>query len=504
MYKVLTQIDIAPNCVAQFQKLLATYLTDGSDHSEIYAIEAFHNPNTSDQFTLCETFLDADGAQKYRESSAFLDWQAAITPLTAQTSECVQVTHGDRSRETDQQKNSFLPNQSELLSAVRTMITPPPVQPLSKLPVTLPEHGIGDSAALSTLAGIVLGNAIQLGHQTALAHMDPPTPWVTWATTLWNASLNQNLLHPDTGPTARDIETRVIDWLAPLYGMDGGHMVPGSTLANLTAIWAAREITGATCVVASEHAHLSIAKAAHILGMQFISVPTQSDGRIDVTAFPDIVEDSVLVLTAGATSTGAIDDLLEMDRAKWCHVDAAWAGPLMLSNLHKGLLKGIENADSIAVSAHKWFFQPKESALVLFRDTPPAQAALTFGSAYLAAPNIGVLGSHGAVAVPLLATLLAWGQEGMADQIEAAMAKVADLFERLEADTRVHCYGPPATGVLLWRPLLKDFDMVRQELPKGLASVTMVEDQNWFRQVAANPLAQISSIWNAIDKALET
>jgi quinol monooxygenase YgiN len=182
MYKVLTQIDIAPNCVAQFQKLLATYLTDGSDHSEIYAIEAFHNPNTSDQFTLCETFLDADGAQKYRESSAFLDWQAAITPLTAQTSECVQVTHGDRSRETDQQKNSFLPNQSELLSAVRTMITPPPVQPLSKLPVTLPEHGIGDSAALSTLAGIVLGNAIQLGHQTALAHMDPPTPWVTWAT----------------------------------------------------------------------------------------------------------------------------------------------------------------------------------------------------------------------------------------------------------------------------------------------------------------------------------
>jgi hypothetical protein len=37
---------------------------------------------------------------------------------------------------------------------------------------------------------------------TSLAHMDPPTPWITWAMALWNASLNQNLLHEMTSPFA--------------------------------------------------------------------------------------------------------------------------------------------------------------------------------------------------------------------------------------------------------------------------------------------------------------
>jgi L-2,4-diaminobutyrate decarboxylase len=87
--------------------------------------------------------------------------------------------------------------------------------------------------------------------------------------TLWNASLNQNLLHPDVAPVARDIEAQVIGWLAPLFGMDGGHMTPGSTVGNLTALWAARELRGVKRVVASEGAHLSIGKAAHILGLAF-------------------------------------------------------------------------------------------------------------------------------------------------------------------------------------------------------------------------------------------
>jgi L-2,4-diaminobutyrate decarboxylase len=80
--------------------------------------------------------------------------------------------------------------------------------------------------------------------------MDPPTPWITWATTLWNASLNQNLLHPATSPAARDIEQRVVQWLASFFGMTGGHMTAGSTLANLTALWAARECAGVKEVVA--------------------------------------------------------------------------------------------------------------------------------------------------------------------------------------------------------------------------------------------------------------
>lgn len=59
---------------------------------------------------------------------------------------------------------------------------------------------------------------------------------------------------------------------------------------------------------------------------------------------------------------------------------------------------------------------------MLFRDASCAHVAVSFGSAYLATPNVGVLGLRGAVAVPLLATLLAWGRQGVAKRIESCSA----------------------------------------------------------------------------------
>jgi L-2,4-diaminobutyrate decarboxylase len=209
--------------------------------------------------------------------------------------------------------------------------------------------------------------------------MDPPTPWVSWATTLWNASLNQNLLHPDLAPVASEVEALVIRWLAPEFGMDGGHMTPGSTLSNLTALWAARELCGIRRVVASDSAHLSVRKAANILGLEFraITVDPLTGGlsKFDLQGVP--LSDAALVLTAGSTAAGAIDDLSLTDSGQaWTHVDAAWAGPLRLSPRHRQLLAGIELADSVSVSCHKWMFQPKESALILFRQTAKADDAL--------------------------------------------------------------------------------------------------------------------------------
>ena len=81
----------------------------------------------------------------------------------------------------------------------------PPVQQ-QPLPNTFGQEGIGEEATLALLAPYVFGEASYLDSPTACAHMDPPTPWVTWATSLWNARLNQNLLHPATAPFARQAE----------------------------------------------------------------------------------------------------------------------------------------------------------------------------------------------------------------------------------------------------------------------------------------------------------
>jgi L-2,4-diaminobutyrate decarboxylase len=370
------------------------------------------------------------------------------------------------------------------------------------LPLELPQVGMGSMAVLNSLAPSILGGAARLGEATSFAHMDPPTPWITWAIALWNASLNQNLLHPATAPIARQMEQRVVAWLAPFFGMNGGHMTPGSTVANLTALWSARECTGVTEVIASEGAHLSIAKAAHILGLKYLSLPIDANGSIDAAQLPTDLSKSALVLTAGATSSGAIDPLVLVGRAAWTHVDAAWAGSLRLSK-YANLLAGIESADSVAVSAHKWLFQPKESALVLFKDTERAHAAVSFGGAYLATPNVGVLGSHGATATVLLATLLAWGYQGVAQRIEHCMDLARCFRDFVAADERLELYAEPQSGIVVWRPKDENlFGQVLQQLPAGSTSTTSISGGKWFRNVAANPSADIDILMANIHGAL--
>ena len=204
------------------------------------------------------------------------------------------------------QDNAFKPAPDGLAQAVSLLLEGASL-PVASLPDHLPETGIGETDTLRMLAPNIVGAAAALGEETAFAHMDPPTPWVTWATTLWNAALNQNLLHPATSPAAKDIERRVIDWLKPHFSMDGGHMTPGATIANLTALWAARDVAGARRVMASEHAHVSVKKSAHLLGLRYEGIAVDGRGRLDRHALPSELRDTCLVLTAGTTSTGAID-----------------------------------------------------------------------------------------------------------------------------------------------------------------------------------------------------
>ena len=375
----------------------------------------------------------------------------------------------------------------------------------SSVPSALPETGLGSRAALDLLAPLVLGGAGLLSGTTTMAHMDPPTPWITWATTLWNASLNQNLLHPATAPVAREMEERVIDWLAPYFGMNGGHMVPGSTLANLTALWAARECAGIEEVAYGETAHLSVTKAALILGLRTRPLPCGPTGKLLPHALPDDLSRTALVLTAGGTSTGAVDDLSLCGRAAWTHVDAAWAGPLRLSAIYSPLLSNIEKADSVAVSAHKWLFQPKESALVLFRDIERVLPSISFGGAYLATPNVGILGSHGAVAIPLLATLLAWGREGTAARIENCMAMASELAALITSDERLELLAPPETGVVVWRTVRIELTQkLHAALPTGSTSLTRLGDGIWLRNVSANPNFDLKVFTAALNNALNS
>ncbi len=382
------------------------------------------------------------------------------------------------------------------LNAAVELMRSPAGMPVD-LPPELPESGLGDRQALEMLSCHVLGKAAQLSAPTSLAHMDPPTPWITWAMALWDASLNQNMLHEMTSPFATQAEERVVSWLAPYFGMQGGHFCSGSTIANLTALWAARDSSGVQTVVTTEAAHLSIDKACRLLGLQLVKVPVDSLGRLDRERLPAL-NNACLVLTAGTTATGSIDPLDLIGAARWTHVDAAWAGPLRLSPAHASKLEGIEAADSVAVSAHKWLFQPKDSALVMFRELEAANAAISFGGGYLVRPNVGVQGSRSAAAIPLLATLLAWGRMGLAQRLDRLMEVAESLADAIEASERLELWGRPQTAINVFRPVDRQTDALVAALPKGMLSTCVLDGETWARSVAANPSVDIDGVIRSV------
>ncbi|MGH1489666.1 MAG: pyridoxal phosphate-dependent decarboxylase family protein [Acidimicrobiales bacterium] len=397
-----------------------------------------------------------------------------------------------------------------------------------RLPTELGAAGIDPEAALSLVSPYLRAAARDLGDPGFLAHMDPPTPWITWVVSLLAASSNQNLLHPDTAPAARQLEAQVIDWIAPVFGMGGGHIVPGSTVANLTALWAARDITGADTIVASTLSHLSIRKAAAILGLRYVAIepaagaaltPADLAGAFATSATEPLdPAATIVVLTAGTTGVGAIDqlDLGQLDpagldlRPAWVHVDAAWAGPMRFSATHRHRLDGIDNAQSVAVSAHKWLHQPKESALIMFNDLASANEAISVGGAYLQAPNVGLLGSHGAAAAPLAATLLLLGLDGVERLIDHGMAMADRLVQAIESHPRLEVFAPSSSGVVAWRHLDHPSSAIRETMAaaapakRAFVSTIDIDGSTWLRSVAANPMADVDGVVSAVLAAAET
>ncbi|MGI9598892.1 MAG: pyridoxal phosphate-dependent decarboxylase family protein [Acidimicrobiales bacterium] len=392
------------------------------------------------------------------------------------------------------------------------------------LPSELARRGLTTEHALSIITPYLRAAGRDLGDPGFLAHMDPPTPWITWIVSLLGASSNQNLLHPDTAPAARDIESTVVEWLAPIFGMGGGHLVPGSTVANLTALWAARDITGADTVVSSTNGHLSIGKAAAILGLRHLAIEPGSGRQrhgsppgptgaamtaADLASAADAgrhgagfdLRSTIVVPTAGTTGVGAIDqlDLDELPAAPaWIHVDSAWAGPLRFSRRHRHRLAAIERADSMSLSAHKWLYQPKESAVVMFNDVATANRAITTGGAYLRVPNIGILGSHGTAAAPLAATLLALGLDGVERLVDHGMSLADQLVALVEAEPRLVLFGPNESGVVAWRHRHHDSSAIQAELSDAFVSTVDIAGTTWLRSVAANPMADPDRVVGAV------
>ncbi|HEX6676619.1 MAG TPA: pyridoxal-dependent decarboxylase [Actinomycetes bacterium] len=256
----------------------------------------------------------------------------------------------------------------------------------------VPRTGGDPEEVLRQAVRDVLGPAMRVDHPRFFAYVPIPSNYVGMLADALASGFGvfAGTWQAASGAAAAELAT--LRWLRELFGLPetaGGLFVDGGSSANLYGLVAARRavledrLEGAV-LYASDQAHSWLGRAAGLLGFrpsQVRLLPADHQFRLrpaDVAAA--VAADRAagrrpfcVVATSGTTSTGSVDPLAELAalcRAErlWFHVDGAFGAPAVLAAQGRALLAGIEQADSLALDAHKWLFQPLEAGCVLVRD----------------------------------------------------------------------------------------------------------------------------------------
>ena len=260
----------------------------------------------------------------------------------------------------------------------------------------------------------ILDGSRHNGHPRFFGYVASPSTPIGAYGDLIASALNSNVTSWRSGPAATEIERTVVRWLGSLisYSDDAhGLLTSGGSLANTTALLIAqrhkanREVATnglwkqdtPMTIYASEQVHMSIPKAADILGFgreQVRTVACDQRLRLDVRSLRERLEHDrdhglkpfCVVASAGTVNTGAVDplaDIAEIARefGIWFHVDGAYGAPGSLDARKRPLFAGLELADSVSLDPHKWLYVPLDAGCLLFRDEAVARQAFTAGDA---------------------------------------------------------------------------------------------------------------------------
>ena len=239
-----------------------------------------------------------------------------------------------------------------------------------------------DAPGLEALEALAarLANTYPYGEPRYVGQMLKPPHPVAWAAYAMTMLLNPNNHALDGGPATAAMEQEVIATLAGALGCEGalGHLTSSGTIANLEALWVARELRPGAPILVGENAHYTHLRMCEVIGAPTETVPQDDRGRLD----PDALERRLaaggvgtVVVTLGTTSLGALDPLHEI--APLCarhearlHVDAAYGGfyALLPGAVDERPFAALAQADSIVIDPHKHGLQPYGCGCVLFAD----------------------------------------------------------------------------------------------------------------------------------------
>lgn len=256
----------------------------------------------------------------------------------------------------------------------------------------------------------IIGNTRHNGHPRCFGYVTSPSTPVGAFADLLASALNINVTSWRSSPAATEIEKIVVSWLGSMIGYGEqahGLLTSGGSMANLIALQIAHRAKAGKSVnakglwnsgspmtiYASDQIHMSIPKAAQILGFgheQVRLVECDDQFRLDPQRLRTQIESDLrngfrpfcIVASAGTVNTGAVDPLNDIAQVAsefklWFHIDGAYGAPATLDKGKRSLFAGLGAADSISLDAHKWLYVPIDAGCLLFRDPESMRASFS-------------------------------------------------------------------------------------------------------------------------------
>lgn len=303
------------------------------------------------------------------------------------------------------------------------------------------------------------------------------------------ATVNPNVGSHVLAPMATAMEAQTVRWIAELIGYPatcGGLLVSGGNMANFVGVLAARKAqlpwdvradglrdgAGRLRLYCSAQTHTWVQKAADLFGLGTSAIhwlPVDDRLRMDPAALRTAIQADrargdlpfLVVGTAGSVSTGAVDPLPELaalcrEEGLWFHVDGAYGGfaASLVDTPDTALvpaeLRGLREADSVAVDPHKWLYAPLEAGCVLVRDPAQLRDAFSYHPAYyhfdqseeppLNYYEYGPQNSRGFRALKVWLALQHAGRAGYARMIADDIRLSREMFHRLAAEPEVQTF----------------------------------------------------------------
>ncbi|MGC9458583.1 pyridoxal-dependent aspartate 1-decarboxylase PanP [Vibrio genomosp. F10] len=361
------------------------------------------------------------------------------------------------------------------------------------------------------LLDTLVAQSVHTSAPSFIGHMTSALPYFLMPLSKIMIALNQNLVKIETSKAFTPLERQVLGMLHRLiYNQDdtfysrwmhsAGHSLgafcSGGTIANITALWVARnnalkaqgDFEGVEkeglfnamkhygyeglAILVSDRGHYSLKKAADTLGVgrqSIVSVKTDENNRLCTRDLKDKfaqlkqqnIKPFAVVGVAGTTETGNVDPLKAI--AKICqqeqchfHVDAAWGGATLMSNNYRQLLDGIELADSVTIDAHKQLYIPMGAGMVLFK-SPDAMRSIEHHAQYILRKGSKDLGTHtlegsrSGMAMLVYASMHIISRPGYELLIDQSIEKAKYFADLIDAQPDFQLISKPELCLLTYR-----------------------------------------------------